>query len=154
VVWDVGAGSGAVAIESAQIAASGTVYAIEMDPEDHQLIIANAERFAVTNLVPILGQAPEAWADLPDPDAVFVGGTGRMVSRIVELALERLRPRGRLVVNVDSVGNLGALQTVARRLAADVHVRMLNIAHATDQLERVRLESRNPTFLVTAVKGE
>jgi precorrin-6Y C5,15-methyltransferase (decarboxylating) len=154
VVWDVGAGSGAVAIEAAQIAASGTVYAIEMDSEDHQLIAANAERFAVANLVPKLGQAPEAWAELPDPDAVFIGGAGRMVSRIVELALKRLRPRGRLVANVDDVSNLGAVQSVARRLAADTQVRMINMAHATDQLESFRFESRSPTFLLTAVKGE
>ena len=52
-----------------RLAAGGTAYAIEMDPEDHQLIIANAERFGVANLVAVLGRAPEAWEDLPDPDA-------------------------------------------------------------------------------------
>src|SRR5262245_31016767 len=72
IVWDIGAGSGSVAIEAAQIAALGTVYAIEMDQEDHGLITANAERFGVSNLVAVLGRAPEAWAELPDPDCVFV----------------------------------------------------------------------------------
>ena len=55
VVWDVGAGSGAVAIEAAQIASGGRVYAIEMDPEDHNLISANAERFGVGNLITLPG---------------------------------------------------------------------------------------------------
>ena len=86
IVWDIGAGSGSVAIEAAQIARDGTVYAIEMDPEDHELIVANAKRFGVTNLVPVLGRAPEAWADLPDPDAIFVGGSGRESARLVEAA--------------------------------------------------------------------
>ncbi len=71
IVWDIGAGSGSVAIEAAQIASGGTVYAIEMDPEDHALIMANAEKFGVTNLVPVLGSAPDAWSELPDPDCAF-----------------------------------------------------------------------------------
>ena len=95
IVWDVGAGSGSVAVEAAQIADGGTTYAIEMDAEDHSLISANAERFGVTNLHPILGTAPEAWSELPDPDAIFIDGSGRQVSRIVEQAFGRLRPHGR-----------------------------------------------------------
>lgn len=154
IVWDVGAGSGAVAIEASRIASEGTTYAIEMDPEDHQLISANADRFGVTNLVPLLGKAPEGWTQLPDPDAIFVGGTGRTVSRIVELAHGRLRPQGRIVVNVNSIENLAAVTAVLRTLAEDFQVRMINIAQATDQLERVRFESRNPTFLISAIKGK
>ena len=90
-VWDIGAGSGSVSIEAAQIAADGKTFAIEMDADDHALIQANAQRFGVRNLVPVLGRAPDAWAALPDPDAVFVGGTGREISHIAELAWQRLR---------------------------------------------------------------
>lgn len=152
IVWDVGAGSGSVAIEAAQIAAGGTTYAIEMDLEDHQLISANAERFAVTNLVPVLGQAPEAWEKLPDPDAIFVGGTGRMVSRIVELAFARLRPQGRIVANVGSIENVATIREVLQRGAGDANVWMVNVARGTYQLERLRFESLNPTFLIGARK--
>jgi precorrin-6Y C5,15-methyltransferase (decarboxylating) len=154
IVWDVGAGSGAVAIEAARIASEGMTYAIEMDPEDHQLISENADRFGVTNLVPLLGKAPEGWAELPAPDAIFVGGTGRTVNRIVELAHGCLRPHGRIVVNVNSIENLAAVTAVLRTVAEDFQVRMINIAQATDQLERVRFEARNPTFLISAVKGQ
>jgi len=152
VVWDVGAGSGSVAIEAAMIAASGSVYAIEMDPEDHQLIVANAERMGAANLMPVLGQAPDAWEGLPAPDAVFIGGTGRTVSRIVQLAIERLRPRGRLVANVSSIENLAAVHEVVQHGLGDASVRMISIAHATDQLERVVFEARNPTFLISGVR--
>ncbi len=58
-MWDIGAGSGSVAIEAAQIAQNGHVYAIEKDIEDHQLIKANAERFGVKNLTAVLGRAPK-----------------------------------------------------------------------------------------------
>ena len=47
---------------------------------------------ACANLVAVLGRAPEAWIDLPDPDAIFVGGSGREISRLLDLAYERLRP--------------------------------------------------------------
>jgi precorrin-6Y C5,15-methyltransferase (decarboxylating) len=152
VVWDVCAGSGAVAVEAALIAAGGTVYAIEMDVEDHNLIARNAERFSVANLVPVLGKAPEAWEDLPDPDTVFVGGAGRNVNRLCEGALQRLKPGGRLVANVGGVESLAGVHQLLHDLTGDARVRMINIAHGTVQLERIKFESLNPTFLISAVK--
>lgn len=152
VVWDVGAGSGSVSIEAAQIASAGTVYAIEMDPEDHQLIGANAERFGVGNLIRVLGQAPDAWRDLPSPDAVFVGGTGRHVTTIVEQAFGRLRGGGRLVAHVGSIESIADVHAALARLAGDAQVWLMQLARGNCQLERLRFESLNPSFLVRAVK--
>jgi len=152
IVWDVGAGSGSVAIEAAQLAHGGSVYAIEMDQDDYQLIAANADRFAVTNLTPILGKAPEAWSGLPDPDAVFVGGTGRVVASIVESALARLRPGGRVVANVSSLENVTSVFELLRTSCGDANVCMINLARGVQQLERLRFESMNPSFLISAVK--
>ena len=141
-----------MAIEAAQIARGGTAYAIEMDPEDHQLIAANVQRFGVTNLKPVLGQAPEAWKDLPTPDAVFVGGAGRAVARIAEQAYQQLKPGGRIVVNVNSVENVAAVREVLHAASGDAAVRMVQISRGVHQLERMRFEALNPTFLITAVK--
>jgi precorrin-6Y C5,15-methyltransferase (decarboxylating) len=152
IVWDVGAGSGSVAIEAAQVAREGTTYAIEMDPEDYQLIAANAQRFGVANLKPVLGKAPEAWEKLPAPDAVFVGGTGRAVSRICELAFQRLKPGGRIVANVSSIENIAAVRAALSGHAGDVSVRMVQISRGVHQLERMRFESLNPTFLISSIK--
>lgn len=152
VMWDVGAGSGSVAIEGAQIASGGQVFAIEMDPEDYNLISANAERFAVSNLTPILGKAPEAWEGLPAPDAIFVGGSGRHVPGIVEQALGQLKPGGRIVVTVSSIENLAAVQQLLNQKAADSQVWIINISRGTEQLERMRFESLNPTFLLKGIK--
>jgi precorrin-6Y C5,15-methyltransferase (decarboxylating) len=128
------------------------VYAIEMDPEDHQLISANAARFGVKNLTPVLGRAPDAWQPLPDPDCVFVGGSGREISRLVELAYGRLRSGGRLVANVGSIENLSAVHETLRHYTDDVRIWMINVARGVEQLERVRFESLNPTFLLAVVK--
>jgi precorrin-6B C5,15-methyltransferase / cobalt-precorrin-6B C5,C15-methyltransferase len=153
-VWDVGAGSGSVAIEAAQIAGGGQVFAIEMDPEDYALIASNAERFGVRNLTPILGKAPEAWAGMTAPDAVFVGGTGRQVRRIVELAFDQLRLGGRLVANVGSIENLAAVRETLSSKGADSQVLMVNLSRGNDQLERLHFEALHPTFLISAVKSK
>lgn len=152
IVWDVGAGSGSVAIEAAMLASDGQVFAIEMSPDDFQLISTNAERFGVANLTPVLGQAPHAWAALPDPDAVFVGGTGRMVGRLAEQAYDRLRPGGRIVVNVGSIESLAGVREALQGKSGDAKVWMINIARGSYQLERMRFESLNPTFLIGAVR--
>jgi precorrin-6Y C5,15-methyltransferase (decarboxylating) len=152
IVWDIGAGSGSVAVEAAQIARDGTTYAIEMDAEDHALIHANAQRFGVKNLVAVLGRAPEAWKDLPDPDCIFAGGSGREIGRLLESAFTRLRPGGRLVANVGSIENLADVHAILHRHVPDVKVWMFNVARGTYQLERVRFDALNPTFLVSVVK--
>lgn len=152
VVWDIGAGSGSVAIEAAQIASAGAVYAIEMDAGDHAMMVSNVERFGASNVIPVLGRAPEAWRDLPAADAIFVGGSGREISRLVDSAYERLKPGGRLVANVGSIENLAETHELLNRRASHVNVRMINIARGTFQMERVRFEALNPTFLLSVVK--
>src|SRR4030095_5261264 len=67
VVWDIGAGSGAVAIEAAQLAHLGMVYAIEQDVADYHLIVANSQTFGVHNLTAIHGLGPAVLAGLAGP---------------------------------------------------------------------------------------
>ncbi len=152
IMWDVGAGSGSVAIEAAQIASAGQAFAIEVDPDDYQLIVYNAEQFRVSNLTAVLGRAPEAWANLPKPDAIFVGGSGREISAITAAAFGELKSGGRIVVNVGSVESLGAVRTALAQLAGDAQVWMIQVSRGNDQMERLRFESMNPTFLLKAVK--
>lgn len=152
IVWDVGAGSGSVSVEAAHIAVAGTVYAIEMDLADIELIRQNAVRFGVKNLVPVHGRAPDAWRGLPQPDCVFLGGTGREVCRLVELSFEELRTGGRIVVSVGSIENLAAVHEALQNLAGDCKVWMINIARGTFQMERVRFAPLHPSFLLAAVK--
>jgi precorrin-6Y C5,15-methyltransferase (decarboxylating) len=152
VAWDVGAGSGSVGLEAARIARDGAVYAIEMDPDDHQLITENAKRFGVTNLQAVLGKAPEAWAGLPDPDAIYVGGSGRHVTMLVEEAWKRLKPGGRLVTACNSIENLASVHALLRSRSSDAAYWMVNIARGIEQLDRIRFEAINPSFLIAATK--
>lgn len=152
VVWDVGAGCGSVSVEVAQLVPGGRVFAIEQDAEDTQFIRENAERFGVSNVEVVHGTAPEAWSGLPDPDAVFLEGSGREVVRIAELAFDRIQPGGRLVANLISIGALEELRQTLSKHAAQVQVWMINVARGTDQLERLKFDAMTPTFLIAATK--
>lgn len=153
IVWDVGAGSGSVAVEAARLASAGEIYAIEMDPDDHRLIEENAQRFGVGNLRAILGRAPDAWADLPLPDSIYVGGSGRAVANLVEQAWEQLKPGGRLVTNCNSIENLAAVHALLRARSDDAAYWMVNIARGIEQMDRIRFEAINPNFLMAATKA-
>jgi len=152
VVWDIGAGSGAVAIEAAQLATGGIVYAIELDVADYHLIVANAQTFGVKNLTAVHGMAPAVFDGLPSPDAVFVGGIRQEASRLLEAAFKAMRPGGRLVVNIASIEGLGAVYQALKELATPVQGMLVNIARGTEQLETLRFEALNPTFLLTVTK--
>lgn len=154
VVWDVGAGSGSVSMEAAQLASSGTVYAIEPDGEDCALIRDNASAFGIQNVRVVQGRAPEVFDQLPDPDCVFVGGIAREGIRILDSAFGRLQPGGRLVANFATLESLSAATAVLRRLAGDVGILMVNLARGIHQLESIRFEALNPTFLVFVRKDD
>jgi precorrin-6B C5,15-methyltransferase / cobalt-precorrin-6B C5,C15-methyltransferase len=87
-IWDVGAGSGSVAIECARLGAAAI--AVERDPESCARIRRNAGRHNVP-LQLVESKAPEALRDLPEPDAVFVGGSGGAFEEIVKLSAVRAR---------------------------------------------------------------
>ena len=152
VVWDIGAGSGSVAIEAALLASQGMVYAIEQDAADYHLIVANAQTFGVQNLKAVHGTAPGVFVNLPAPDAIFVGGLGREVARLLEAAHKALRPGGRLVVNVASLESLNAAYSTLKSLSKSVSALLVNLARGNEQLETLRFESVNPTFLLGVTK--
>jgi precorrin-6B C5,15-methyltransferase / cobalt-precorrin-6B C5,C15-methyltransferase len=152
IVWDIGAGSGSVAIECAQLAEPGTVYAIEQDAADYHLILANAEKFGVKNVKAVHGTAPAVFASLPSPDAIFVGGT-KEVTRLIEAAYRMLRPGGRLVVNVATLERLSATYDQLKSLANVVQLLLVNVARGMEQLETLRFEAVNPTFILSVVRS-
>jgi len=152
VFWDVGAGSGSVAIEAAALVSPGASYAIEQDSADYHLIVANAAQFGVTNVRPVFGTAPEVFAGLPAPDAIFVGGNGGEVARLMEACFTALRPRGRLVTNVGTLEMLSATYAALKRLASHVDVLLLNLSRGVEQLESLRFEAVNPTILLRVQK--
>jgi len=152
-VWDIGAGSGSVAIEAALLAKRGIVYAIEKDADSVELIKQNLNRFETHNVRIIHAEAPSALADLPNPDAVFIGGSGGKLESIIDVACQRLRDEGRVALNFATLENL---HTALERLELnkfESEVTLVNIARGKPLGNLTRLEPLNPVFIVTAWKA-
>ncbi len=107
VVWDVGAGSGSVAIEAARLAPTLRVWAVEKSAAAFAQMEENVRRFGPVRISLVAGEAPEALQDLPDPDAVFIGGSGGRLADILAAVVARLRPGGRVVLNCITLENFG-----------------------------------------------
>jgi precorrin-6Y C5,15-methyltransferase (decarboxylating) len=97
-LWDVGAGSGSIAIEWLRAEPTARAIAVESRADRAERIAANALRLGVPELDVRHGEAPEALTELPPPDAVFIGG-GLTASGLLDRCLAALRPGGRLVAN-------------------------------------------------------
>jgi precorrin-6Y C5,15-methyltransferase (decarboxylating) len=152
VVWDIGAGSGSVSIEAAMLAPHGRVYAIEVDPEGVEICHENLRAHAIDNVRVIAGRAPEALADLEAPDAVFVGGSKGSMNEIVAVALERLRPGGRLVANAITLENSGEIYSALRNRGIVPEVTLLQISRAEPLARYLRFEALNPIQIFAAEK--
>jgi precorrin-6Y C5,15-methyltransferase (decarboxylating) len=98
VLWDVGCGSGSVAIEWMLRHADNIAYGVEQNPLRAARIARNAVHFGVPGLQVVEGRAPEVLAELPPPDAVFLGG-GAHLPGVIETCWQALRPGGRIVAN-------------------------------------------------------
>jgi precorrin-6Y C5,15-methyltransferase (decarboxylating) len=152
VVWDVGAGSGSVAIEAAMLAYEGRVYAVEVDPEGVEICHENVRAHGVDNVRVIAGRAPEALADLEAPDAVFIGGSKGALDEIVSVALERMRPGGRLVVNAITLENVSEAYACLRKNGREPDVVMLNVSRAEPLARYMRWEAQNPIHIFAVSK--
>lgn len=154
VVWDIGAGSGSVSIEAAWLAPEGRVYAIEVDPEGVEICRENIRTHAVDNVEVVPGKAPEALAGLPMPDAVFVGGSKGSMDEIITVALDRLRPGGRLVVNAVTLENAGEAYQALRRHQLVPEVTLLQVSRSEPLAHYLRYEALNPIQIFAVTKPE
>jgi precorrin-6Y C5,15-methyltransferase (decarboxylating) len=135
VLWDVGAGSGSVAVECARLSPGLRVIAIDRDVER---VRANAARHGV-RVEAVEGDAPVVFAALPDPDRAFVGGGGLDV---LDAVLARLAPGGRVVAAFAALDRAAA---AAHRLGHLVQVGVSRAAVLPDG--GIRLAAENPVFV-------
>ncbi|MEF8754343.1 MAG: precorrin-6y C5,15-methyltransferase (decarboxylating) subunit CbiE [Accumulibacter sp.] len=149
-VWDIGAGSGSVGLECARLAPHGHVWAIEKNAADAAIARANAARLRTGNYTLIEGRAPAGLAGWPDPDAVFIGGSGGELGELIHLILGRLRPGGRLVMNFVTLENLATATSTLQAGGADWQVVQLQTSRSQPILGLHRLAAQNPVWIVTA----
>lgn len=154
VFWDIGAGTGSVAIEAARLMPAGRVFAVEARPERAELITANRGRFGVENLMVVPGEAPEVLQSLPQPDRVFIGGSGGRLPQILDFLRAVLPAGGRLVVSAVTLETLREGLAVLDWPGWNGEVVSLTLARG-ERLGRARLlRGESPVFLVTAEREE
>ena len=152
VVWDIGAGSGSVGLEAARLAPLGHIWAIEKNAGDAANARANAARFRITNYTLVEGKAPAHLDTWPDPDAVFIGGSGGELDELIRLILGRLKPQGRLVMNFVTIENLATATATLSAIGATWDVVQLQASRSQPILDMHRLAAQNPVWIVTAIK--
>lgn len=150
VVWDIGAGSGSVGLEAARLCRQGHVYAIEKNADDSAIVQRNRLAMGISNHTLVHGQAPAGLAAWADPDAVFIGGSGGELAELIALALRRLKPGGRLVMNFVTLENLAAATQTLQTLGASWDVLQLQAARSKPILHMHRLAAENPVWIVCA----
>lgn len=141
-----------MSIEAALLAPEGCVYAVEVDPEGAQICRDNARTHAVDNVEVVAGSAPEALASLEPPDAVFVGGSKGSMREIIDVALDRLRPGGRLVINAITLENAAEAYQTLRAHGLSPEVTLLQIARGEPLAQYVRYEALNPIQIFAVSK--
>lgn len=150
VLWDVGAGSGSLAIEAAGLAPGLRVYAVERSERQIQILRENVARLGRSCRVQVVeGEAPEALARLPDPDAVFIGGSGGRLVEILAVARASIARPGRIVANLVTFENVATVLDWATGHDLQPEVVQVGIARGADILGMTRLQAENPVTIVT-----
>lgn len=111
VVYDVGSGTGSIAIEMAGLSDGIQVYAIERKEEAVQLIRKNQEKFGLENITVIEAEAPDGLEELPPPTHAFIGGSGRKMREILD-TLYRKNPAMRVVVNAITMESICEIREI------------------------------------------
>lgn len=150
IVWDLGAGSGAVGLEAARLCSHGYVYAIEKNSADCAIANANAENLAVYNYHLINNKAPAGMEKWPDPDAVFIGGSGGELAALITLCLQRLSPDGWLVMTFVTVENLATALATLKSQTARWDITQLQASRSQPILQMNRLQAQNPVWIISA----
>jgi len=150
IVWDIGAGSGSVGLEAAQLCTDGYVYAIEKNEADAAIVQQNKTHFGLHNFKLFNAKAPEHLNDWPNPDAIFVGGSGGELDTLIKLFLQRLNVDGWLVMNFVTLENLSFATETLKQLDANWDVTQLQASRSKPILHMHRMHAENPVWIVCA----
>ncbi len=152
-LWDIGAGTGTIPVETGLLCPKGQVIAVERDEDVANLIRRNCSRFGVHNVQVIEGIAPECLKDLPQPPQRVCIEGGRKIKDILKEVWRYLLPSGRVVATAN---NLESLYAISESFA-ELHARNVEVVQSTVN----RLETRgthqtfasvNPIFILSGEK--
>ena len=155
IIYDIGCGSGSISVEAAlQIESSGKVLAIDFDENAIELTKKNAEKFQISNIITIFGNAKEKILDLEEADAIFIGGTGGDTKEIVELSQNKLKTGGRIVIGTILIETLSSVLQILEKLQFEsVDITQVTIAKSRKTTTGTMMLARNPVTIISATKA-
>lgn len=149
---DVGCGSGSITVELC-LQTKGKVYAIDFDKKAVELTKKNLQKFGVKAEEVILGKAQDILPKLLQVDAIIVGGTWGDTRRVIELAADRLKKGGRIVIDTIVIETLyQALTTINDLELKEIDITQVTISKARKVTTGTMMLARNPVMIISATK--
>ena len=154
IVYDIGCGSGSISVEAAhQVEESGHVHAVDYDAKAVELTKKNLEKFNLANVSVILGNAKEKISELPNADAVFIGGTGTDTNEIMHICQDKLKSGGRIVIGMILIETIFSVLSSIKELDFDsVDITQVTIAKSRSTITGTMMLARNPVTILSATK--
>lgn len=150
IIWDIGSGTGAVAIEIARTIPSSQVYAIEKTALGAKLIHQNRQHFHVDNVHVVLGEAPTALNNLPNPHRIFIGGSGGHLQEILNYCQIRLAPKGVIVLSLATLENFYIAGNWFNQQDWIVEHLQIQLSRSIPVASLTRFTPLNPVMLIRA----
>jgi cobalt-precorrin-6B (C15)-methyltransferase len=154
IVYDIGCGSGSISVEAAhQVEESGHVHAVDYDAKAVELTKKNLEKFNLANVSVILGNAKEKISELPNADAVFIGGTGTDTNEIMHICQDKLKSGGRIVIGMILIETIFSVLSSIKKLDFDsIDITQVTIAKSRRTTTGTMMLARNPVTILSATK--
>lgn len=147
VVYDIGSGTGSVAVEMAEMSPDIEVYALEQKPEAIELIEKNKEKFRLDNITVIQTKAPEGLMNLKMPTHAFIGGSGGKMKEIIE-TLYQINPGMRIVINAVSIETLCEIKEILMAYpVCDTEFVQLQVSRVKELGAYHMMQAENPIFV-------
>lgn len=154
VIWDVGAGCGGVAVELARWNSRARVYAVEQNKDRLALLKTNCANFGVSsNCFPVLGRAPTALDNLPEPNKVFIGGSDGELSDLLPMLWAKLPSNGLLMATAVTDKTKHALEQFCQSIQT-VEIECVELAVARGELGEAGFEfnKKRPVMVLKLLK--
>lgn len=152
IMWDIGSGSGSIAIEAAKQAWNGQVFALECNSTCFDVIEHNQRHHHVDNLTLIKTKAPQGLAQLPTPDAVFVGGSRGQIEAIVTEVMNRLPIGAKLILSAVTLDSVSQFYQLCTHRQYQHQIILLQSSVSIPVAHYQRYQAENPIHLFVITK--
>lgn len=152
IIYDIGAGTGSITVETALAAAKGQVFALEKDPEALKILEENLKKFELNNVEVIPGDAVDNIKKLKMADRIFIGGSGGRLTEILNSSLERLKPGGIMVMTAVTLDTLTEASQYLKTKSLQADIISLAVNRLEERGSYQMFDPLRPVFIIKIVK--